>query len=129
MVQSEGRISAYVLFVRPPGFAEGWAHTDLWETARQIPGVAMIPDTGYEAHLFGAVTSGQTLVYDLRGQLQFSGGITLARGHQGDNAGVSAVIALIGTHSRSGTDTSPVYGCPLFAPGSKPANSGMKCIK
>jgi hypothetical protein len=129
MAKSEGRISAYVLFIRLPGFADSWVHTDLWENARQIPGVTVISDNGREAHLFGAATSGQTLVYDRRGRLQFSGGITLARGHWGDNAGVNAVVALLGTRSQSGTATSAVYGCPLFAPGSKHMKPGVKCIK
>jgi hypothetical protein len=129
MAKSEGRISACVLFVRPPGFAEGWVHTNLWEIARQIPGVTVISDNGREAHLFGGVTSGQAIVYDRRGQLQFSGGITRARGHWGDNAGVSTVIALLGTHSRSGADTTAVYGCPLFAPGLKHRKLDVKCIK
>jgi hypothetical protein len=129
MAKSEGRISAYVLFVRPPGFADSWVHTDLWESARQIPGVNVISDNGREAHRFGAATSGQTLVFDRRGQLRFSGGITLARGHWGDNAGVNAVVALLGTPSRSGTDRAAVYGCPLFGPGPKHTNPGVKCVK
>ena len=44
-------------------------------------------DDGAEARRFGAETSGQTLLYDARGALAFSGGITGARGHAGDNAG------------------------------------------
>jgi hypothetical protein len=35
---------------------------------------------GVEMHRFGALTSGQTLVYDAAGRLLFSGGITASRG-------------------------------------------------
>ncbi len=52
-------------------------------------------DDGAEAKRFGAETSGQTLLYDERGTLAFSGGITGSRGHAGDNAGRASLLALI----------------------------------
>jgi hypothetical protein len=67
---------------------------------------------GREAGLFGAATSGQTDLYDAHGTLKFSGGITAARGHAGDNAGRDALAAWIstGTAHRPGA---PVFGCAL----------------
>jgi len=69
-----------------------------------------------EAKRFGAETSGQTLLYDERGTLAFSGGITGSRGHAGDNAGRASLLALI---NRSDADRrgSSVFGCPLFSAG------------
>jgi len=143
MAHSGGRLAAFVVFVEPPGFGESWTRTDLWSSAGLIPGVSRIIDRGNEAKRFGAATSGQTMVYDRRGRLQFSGGITVARGHFGDNAGVSAIVALIDTPSSAGLgeprgyknepgvheDQTPVYGCPLFAPSSNRKNEQGKCAK
>ena len=107
----------YVLFLRPTIFTEGWEQTALWRTARSLPNVTVLrDDDGAEARRFGAETSGQTLLYDERGTLAFSGGITGARGHAGDNGGRATLLALL---SRSGGDRrgSNVFGCPLFASG------------
>jgi hypothetical protein len=115
MTQAQGRVTAYVLFVRPPGFSEGWEQTDLWASAAAIPGVtALRDDGGVEAGRFHAATSGQTALYDAAGNLLFSGGITGARGHAGDNAGRAAVVSLLTTGEAERRDA-PVFGCPLSA--------------
>jgi hypothetical protein len=105
----------YVLFLKPAGFPDGWEKTDLWRTAAALPGVTVIrDDEGAQAARFGAATSGQTFLYDARGALQFSGGITAARAHAGDNAGRSAVVALITRPGTPQTTRTSVFGCPLF---------------
>jgi hypothetical protein len=71
-------------------------------------------DDGHEAARFGTVTSGQTLLYDTHGHLIFSGGITGARGHAGDNAGRSTLVDLLNRKLTSTTGTN-VYGCSLVA--------------
>jgi hypothetical protein len=143
MAHSYGRLMAYVVFVDPPGFGETWTKSDLWSSAGSIPRVARIIDNGTEAKLFGAATSGQTMVYDRVGRLVFSGGITAARGHFGNNAGLSAIIALMNTASSSGfPHTAPfenkavaheeqiaVFGCPLFAPTAKHKSRQPTCPK
>ena len=116
MAQNHRRLAASVIFVEPPGFGASWTKSDLWSSAGLIPGVSRIIDRGGEANLFGAATSGQTMVYDGRGRLLFSGGITAARGHFGDNAGVSAIVALTETPASARLAQTAVYGCPLFAP-------------
>jgi hypothetical protein len=114
MAQSQGRLSANVLFLKPPGFSDDWEKTDLWQSAEGIPGVkATIDYDGVEARRFHASTSGQTVLYDAEGHLLFSGGITIARGHAGDNAGRSAIVALLNEKVTEQTET-PVFGCPLF---------------
>jgi hypothetical protein len=106
----------YVLFLKPSGFFDGWEKTDLWRAASSLPNVTIVrDDDGLEAQRFGAVTSGQTLLYDARGVLLFSGGITSARGHAGDNAGRAALIALLDREEPSHRATS-VFGCSLLAP-------------
>ena len=55
MTQAQGRVTAYVLFVKPPGFSDGWEQTDLWASAAAIPGVTPVrDDDGVEAGLFHA---------------------------------------------------------------------------
>ena len=119
MAHSQGRLTAFVLFLQPTGFTEDWVKTDLWKTAASIPGVNPILDgDGYEARVFHALTSGQTALYDQDGKLIFSGGITASRGHFGDNAGEMAIVALVNSKVPEQTETK-VYGCPLFAPNSE----------
>jgi len=119
MAHCQGRLTAYVLFLRPEGFAPGWEQTDLWTSASTIPGVKVIlDDDGREARLFHAATSGQAVLYDSQGRLLFSGGITASRGHAGDNAGSSAIISLVHSGVPGSTETS-VFGCPLFDPQSE----------
>ncbi len=116
MAQSQGRVRAYVLFTTPAGSAEDWEKTDLWQSAAEIPGVNVVKDSeGIEARLFNAATSGQTVLYDTRGQLLFSGGVTGSRGHFGDNAGQGAIISIVNAEMPEQTETS-VFGCPLFNP-------------
>jgi len=69
-------------------------------------------DNGADAAVFDAATSGQTMLYDAGGRLMFSGGMTGARGHSGDNAGRTALTALI-NDGRSDTSRTPVFGCLL----------------
>ncbi len=112
--QVQGRVSAYVLFLKPPASGSDWEDTDLRQTAATIPGVTVLSDVdGAEAHRFGAETSGHTLLFDTDGQLLFSGGITQLRGHAGDNAGESAVLSLVETHTAERAQTF-VFGCSLF---------------
>jgi hypothetical protein len=114
MTQSQGRLSAYVLFLKPEGFTDDWEKTDLWRSAEGIPGVKPVVDyDGVEASRFNATTSGQTFLFDAKGHLLFSGGITIARGHAGDNAGRSAIVSRLNTRVVEQTE-SPVFGCPLF---------------
>ena len=122
MTQAQGRVTAYVLFVKPPNFSTEWEKTDLWASAAAIPGVQVLgDDEGIEAGRFNAATSGQTMLYDPAGKLLFSGGITSARGHAGDNAGRSAVVSLLTTDETDEAEQkeTPVFGCPLFARGAE----------
>jgi hypothetical protein len=115
MTQAQGRVTAYVLFVKPAGFSDGWVQSDLWASVAAIPDVTpVLDDGGAEAALFHAETSGQTVLYDAAGNLLFRGGITSARGHAGDNAGRTAIVSLLTSDEAEERDT-PVFGCPLFA--------------
>jgi hypothetical protein len=113
MTHAQGRVSTKVLFYHPTDAADAWTHSDLWYAAAAIPGVEVIADdNGHEAAIFGALVSGQTLLYDADGRLTFSGGITGARGHSGDNLGRSTLVSLLLT-GRAATAKTPVFGCFL----------------
>jgi hypothetical protein len=114
MAQTQGRVTAYVLFLKPAGSSDDWEKTDLWQSAASIPGVnVVVDDDGVEARCFHALTSGQTVLYDAAGRLLFSGGITGSRGHSGDNAGRSAIVSRLNTGEAERAETF-VFGCPLF---------------
>jgi len=109
-------IDALVVFVRPDGTARDWTSTDLWRTASAMPGVRVVADDGgRETERFGALASGTVLLYDGAGQLLFSGGITGARGHEGDNLGLRRVVALA-KEGKADRRSSPVFGCDLLGP-------------
>jgi hypothetical protein len=113
MARLQNRATATVVFALPNGVPEKWEETDLWHDAQQIPGVRVMKDPGgKEAALFGAEASGQTVLYDADGKLQFSGGITASRGHSGDNAGRSAIVEVVSSGRVEQRET-PVYGCYL----------------
>jgi hypothetical protein len=102
----------HLLFVAPTGVEESWVRSTLWTTASHIGGVHVTRDDGVEARRFGARVSGQVFVYDRAGRLQFNGGITGARGHEGDNAGRDAIQALLA--GRPHRASAFVFGCLLF---------------
>jgi hypothetical protein len=111
-----GRVKAQVWFVQPTGAPEGWTDTSLWRTAAALPDVTVHVDVnGAEAQRFHSGTSGQTLLYSTAGELLFHGGITVARGHEGDNAGVDAIESEL-NHKVEGpiTGSTPVFGCELL---------------
>lgn len=73
--------------------------------------LSYIDEAGWEAATFGATTSGETLFYRADGKLLFSGGITRARGLEGDNPYLEKLSAAIRGDKTS--CSTPVYGCAL----------------
>jgi hypothetical protein len=113
MARCRDRLSAHVIFIRPAGTAEDWIQTDLWRKASAIPGVTVHADNAdVEARNFHAETSGHTALYEPNGRLLFQGGITISRGHSGDNPGRSALVALV-EHKLSNQIKTPIFGCSL----------------
>src|SRR5262249_22962724 len=109
MSRCSSQMVATVYFVRPESQPAGWERGALWDLASSIPGVHMETDVGGRiAEQFHANTSGEVLIYDCLGKLRFHGGITSARGHDGDNLGESAVIA-IALGGTTDVERSPVF--------------------
>ena len=114
MAHCQGRVAVHLLFLQPTELDSNWVLTDTWTDAGQIPGVTVHRDhAGREARLFGAETSGETALYDTKGLLMFHGGITISRGHSGDNPGRDTLQALLlGTPAQLAN--TPIFGCSLF---------------
>ena len=111
-----GNVDAYVIFTEPSDVGQNWSWTDLRESAEAIPAVHVVRDRdGVETELFSARTSGLALLFSDTGTLLFQGGITAARGHEGDNDGVTALESIL-LNQGSPVRRTPVFGCPLQSP-------------
>lgn len=110
-----GLVTAHVLFLKPSQFSDEWATTDLWDSAAAMSDVRVMTDEdGLEARRFGATTSGHVALFATDGRRLFQGGITVSRGHQGDNVGRRTVIDLLIGATAPETEQA-VFGCPLFS--------------
>jgi hypothetical protein len=109
-------LRALVVFCKPEGAPDSWEQSALWRQASGMKGIDVVCDLEDEERCrFGARTSGQVLVFDGRGRLSYSGGITRARGLAGANPGRAAVEAILRGQSPS-CRSGPVFGCPLVDP-------------
>jgi len=103
-----------IVFVRPPGAPSGFEQSDLRESAKRITSAVIFDDhDGLESKRFGVETSGATVLYDARGALAFSGGITDVRGHAGTSFGEERIVALV-SGGHADRHDSPVFGCGLL---------------
>jgi hypothetical protein len=116
LAKLQGKLSAFVVFSKPEAGMAEVQRSELWKKAAAMPDVSVVYDgQGVETRKFGGQVSGQTMLYDPAGRLVFSGGITSARGHQGDNTGMDAVISLVRGDAGAPGRT-PVFGCSLHNP-------------
>jgi hypothetical protein len=114
MSSTAPRIAVRVVATRPTEAPESWEDSALLGAIRALPDVELVFDrTGAESRVFGAQTSGHVVLFDETGRRLFTGGITSARGHSGDNAGADAIVSLIGGQLKTGPVQTAVYGCPL----------------
>ncbi len=112
--ETDGALRATVLFYEPTG--QEWPRSDLWQMAEEIPGVRVVRDVdGVLAEALGGRTSGHVVAYDANGRLRYQGGVTGARGHEGDNAGRAAIVAMYEEAVFERT-RAPVFGCNLENP-------------
>jgi hypothetical protein len=113
-VQTQDKIAVTIVFTIPPGTPAGWEKGDLLDRAHAISHAQVCLDAnGAAARRFGVNGSGHTLLYAPTGQLLFSGGITAARGEEGDNPGETAVADFV-LHGRADLTRTPVFGCQLL---------------
>ena len=112
---SAHRLAITIVFVLPPHVPVGWEKGELWTQASEMKDVHVDRDVdGIEARRFGVSTSGHVLVYNPGGILLYSGGITLSRGHSGDNPGETEIVRLTLGHTPADKGRKPVFGCSLL---------------
>ena len=116
MRHAQGKIDCIALFKQPEEMNEQWINTDLRTRAQAIPGVRVVIDHGgKQTQLLGMKTSGAVVMYNPSGLRVFDGGITSSRGHEGDNAGRDAILALL-TQPALAIASTPVFGCEINNP-------------
>lgn len=113
LVRCSTRVGAKAVIVQPQLLGSCPFLSDLTEDLSRIPGLSVVLDPGEEeTRRFGVATSGHVLLFNNRGELLFSGGITPGRGERGDSAGGSALLAQILGAGPRGPDAC-VFGCAL----------------
>lgn len=110
------RMRVVVLMYRPADGGEEWTTGRGWRAARLIPGAEIREDPdGARGARLGAMTSGAAVLLDPSGAVRYSGGLTSARGHAGDNDATRAVMDIV-HGKRPSITTGPVFGCGLDGP-------------
>ncbi|SFJ60775.1 thioredoxin domain-containing protein [Planctomicrobium piriforme] len=106
-----------IVVVQPPQDDANWRSGLAAEAASLLPDAAILLDAqGRIAAQAGALTSGYVVLSDAAGRVLFRGGITPARGHEGENEGRKALLAW--TQGRAARiSRTPVFGCAFTAPG------------
>lgn len=122
--QSLRRVTCHAVLLSSKHSHQAWKRSPLKNALALLSEVRQWEDPGGAlAHRFRVATSGHVVLYDQNGRLMYSGGITDARGHRGDNPGRAAVIGLVlGTERRPSSHG--VFGCPLMA--SEPSPGGER---
>jgi hypothetical protein len=107
--------AVWIVLLSPRGITEHWDETKIANIAERIPEATIVTDVeGRAADEFGASTSGHVVAYNREGRLTFSGGITGARGHIGDNEGRRGLVAAL--HGSDHAHEHPIFGCGLDDP-------------
>lgn len=129
-------VHCQVILTRPADAEASFTQSPLANAVRRLDHVRVVVDAGqHEARRFGVATSGQVLLYDESARLQFAGGITSGRGHEGDNRGAAALQRIFRVYEvacqtgsqrdraggseddlRAAVSTCCVYGCELVGP-------------
>lgn len=107
-------LSCEVLIYRPEAEPAAWSESRLQDSVASLSGAVLRDDPeGREALRFGALTSGQVVLFGPDGELLFQGGLTSARGHEGLTVASREIAALVRAESGTPIAGAPVFGCPL----------------
>jgi hypothetical protein len=110
-----GKTIIRALFYKPVDSTDSWAQKGLWQKAASIPGIECGLDVdGKIAIRYGAKVSGTVICLDGLGHQLYRGGITISRGHRGENPGKAAVRNIL-NWKKPDRFTAPVFGCNLIS--------------
>lgn len=108
-----GRVSARIVVQTDTPQGAALEATDITRAAQAISAASVVLDpAAREAARFGAMSSGQTLLYDRDGRLLFSGGLTNSRGHEGASLGKAHLLSALEAQDMA-PRTAAVFGCKL----------------
>jgi hypothetical protein len=105
----------------PAAADDAWANSDTTRQVLSLPNATLFLDRGgVEANRFGAVSSGMVMLYSSTGRQLYAGGITVSRGHEGDNLGATHLLELVRNPNAQAAAGLPVFGCQLCLPANDP---------
>lgn len=105
-------LTAQIVFMKSKNLVKLYEKNPLLAQAKLIPRTEIVFDDGFESKLFGAETSGLTHLYNQNSNLVFTGGLTMARGHEGDSLGKAAILSYL--KGQKTISRSLVFGCDIF---------------
>lgn len=109
----DSQLRPIFVLVCPESLQSEWANSALARRCQTIPDGRLIVDSdGQLAKRFEATTNGYCLLYCPIGRLLFQGGVTTARGHEGESLGRVALKQLLSGQPNS-IDCAPVFGSEL----------------
>lgn len=112
LMSEEKELKAQIVVMKSPKLEKLFHENDLIKQAKNIPRTQIFYDQdGVEARHFKAETSGLTHLYS-DSTLLFAGGLTMARGHEGESVGKRAIISFL--HGKKSQEKSLVFGCDIF---------------
>jgi len=132
LVELSAPVNLSVCFLDPASEEAAWTEDRLWVRAGRMPSIQRVHDIdGREARRFGAQSSGFAVVYTPSGMLIFQGGLTMNRGHQGDNPGRERFVRAIAEIDEGGDVAAPrvalTFGCDIFSKEMLIANDATCC--
>jgi len=111
------RDAKLIVVVTTPESPSGeWLKTATVARASRLRnGTLFVDRGGVEAKRFGAVTSGLVMLYDGKGTCRYAGGVTIARGHEGENGGRLSLLKIL-EGDLTAPAKFPAFGCRLCLP-------------
>ena len=110
---SPDTVNFYAVAFCPLDETEQWVQSPIMNTLIEDLDAKVIIDHGSEiSSAFGIKCSGHILLYSDRGELQFDGGITSSRGHEGYCLPQNDLQKILSNDAEQPVHW-PVFGCPL----------------
>lgn len=88
--------STYIVATIPQTRESSWTDSPLLRRAvHELDGTLVLDENGLRSKRFGATHSGTVLLYNDQKIRRYAGGVTIARGHEGDNRGLQSLQSIL----------------------------------